>query len=147
MIWRMKLNTPLSSIFDSQSTRLHWARWMVVDDNRDVLDSATMLLEALGRAEIYQFRSGEEALNCFALYPDEFELVITDFGLPGLNGFELSRRIRKMCSSTKIILSTGSTITPQEFARKSGFDAVLQKPYTADELWHVVNSVLPDDQN
>jgi CheY-like chemotaxis protein len=144
MVWRMKLNTPLASIFDSQSARLPAARWMVVDDNRDVLDSTTMLLEALGRAEIYKFHSAEEALNCFALYPDKFALVITDFGLPGLNGLELCQRIREISASAKVILSTGSTITPEQFARNAGFDTVLQKPYTAAELWRVVNSVLPE---
>lgn len=139
----MKLRTPLSDIFESQNIRTRKARWMVVDDNTDVLDSVTMLLESLGRAEVYSFRSGEEALNCFALSPDEYQLVITDFGLPGLNGPELCRRMRELSPSVKIILSTGSTITPEEFAKKTGFDGVLQKPYTADELWRVVRSVLP----
>lgn len=119
---------------------------MVVDDNADVLESASMLIEGLGRAEVYKLRSGEEALNCFALYPDEFELVITDFGLPGLNGAELCRRMREMSSSVKIILSTGSTSTPGECAKSVRFDGVLQKPYTAEELWRVVRSVLPETE-
>jgi CheY-like chemotaxis protein len=103
-----------------------------------------MLLEGLGRAEIYKFRSGEEALNCLALYPDEFELVITDFGLPGLNGIELCRRMQEISPSVKIILSTGDAITPEEFAKTAGFSGVLQKPYTGEKLWQVVKSVLPD---
>jgi CheY-like chemotaxis protein len=103
-----------------------------------------MLLEGLGRADVYKIRSGEEALNCFALSPDEFELVITDFGLPGLNGAELCRRMRELSPSVKIILSTGSTITPEEFAKNARSNGVLQKPYTAEELWAVVRSVLPD---
>jgi len=142
----MKLRTPLASIFESQSQRLQRARWMVVDDNSDVLDSVSLLLEGLGRAEVYKFRSGEEALNCLALYPDEFELIITDFGLPGLNGVELCRRVQEISPSAKIILSTGSLITPEQFAKKVGFSGVLQKPYSAEELWRVVKSVLPEEQ-
>ena len=140
----MKLRTPLATIFESQNVRSNKSRWMVVDDNADVLEAASMLLEGLGRADVYKIRSGEEALNCFALSPDEFELVITDFGLPGLNGAELCRRMRELSPSVKIILSTGSTITPEEFAKNARFNGVLQKPYTAEELWAVVRSVLPD---
>jgi CheY-like chemotaxis protein len=140
----VKLRTPLATIFESQNVRSNKSRWMVVDDNADVLEAASMLLEGLGRADVYKIRSGEEALNCFALSPDEFELVITDFGLPGLNGAELCRRMRELSPSVKIILSTGSTITPEEFAKNARFNGVLQKPYTAEELWAVVRSVLPD---
>jgi len=141
----VKLRTPLTTILESQNGDPKKARWMVVDDNADILDFAGMLLDGLGRADIYRFRSGKEALNCFALYPDEFELVITDLGLPGLNGAELCHRMRAISSKVKIILSTGSTITPEQFAKEVGFSGVLQKPYTADELWRVVKSVLPDE--
>lgn len=119
---------------------------MVVDDNPEVLDFACQLLEGLGRAEVYKFRSGEEALNCVAIYPDQFELVITDFGLSGLNGVELCRRICEISPSTKVILSTGRAITPEQFARKIGFSGVLQKPYSADELWQTVKAVLPAEE-
>jgi len=37
-------------------------------------------------------------------------------------------------------------LTPEEFAKNVGFNGVLQKPYTADELWRVVKSVLPNER-
>lgn len=120
---------------------------MVVDESPEVLDSVAMLLERLGRAEVYKFRSGEEALNCFALFPSEFELVITDLELPGLNGVELCQRMRNITPSSKIILSTGGAIMPQQFAIYSGFSGVLQKPYSVADLWRVVKSVLPEMEN
>jgi CheY-like chemotaxis protein len=119
---------------------------MVVDESEQVLDSLAMLLERLGHAEVFKFRSGEEALNCFALFPDEFELVITDLELPRLNGVELCRRMRNISPSAKIILSTGGAITPEKFALYSGFNGVLQKPYSVADLWRVVKSVLPDEE-
>jgi len=140
----MKLRTPLAAIFASQFSHSNSKRWMVVDENHEVLDSAAMLLERLGHAEVYKFRSGEEALNCFALFPTDFQLVITDFELPGLNGVELCRRMRNIPSSVKIILSTGGAITPRKFAEYSGFNGVLQKPYSVADLWQVVKSVLPE---
>jgi len=140
----MKLRTPLAAIFASQFSESNNRRWMVVDENHEVLDSAAMLLERLGQAEVYKFRSGEEALNCFALFPEQFELIITDFELPGLNGVELCRRMRNISSTVKIILSTGGVITPERFAMHSGFDGVLQKPYSVADLWQVVKSVLPE---
>jgi CheY-like chemotaxis protein len=143
----VKLRTPLASIFESQNTELKAARWMVVEDNADVLDFMTLSLEGLGRADVYKFRTGEEALNCFALYPDEFELVITDYGLPGLNGVELCRRVRDFSPTVKTILSTGNAIAPEPFAKQVGFSGVLQKPFTVDELWRVVKSVLPAQES
>jgi CheY-like chemotaxis protein len=141
----MKLRTPLAALFASQVAEFKGSRWMVVDENPDVLDSLAMLLERLGRAEVYKFRSGEEALNCFALFANEFELVITDLELPGLSGIELCRRMRNISPSAKIILSTGGTVTPYQFALHAGFDGVLQKPYSVADLWLVVKSVLPDE--
>ena len=140
----MKLNTPLAAVFASQFAQSNLKRWMVVDESPEVLDSLAMLLERLGRAEVYKFRSGEEALNCFALFPNEFELVITDLELPNLNGVELCRRMRNISPSAKIILSTGGAITPQQFAICSGFNGVLQKPYSVADLWQAVKSVLPE---
>jgi CheY-like chemotaxis protein len=143
----VKLNTPLASIFASQFTESNIKRWMVVDESPEVLDSLAMLLERLGRAEVYKFRSGEEALNCFALFSNEFELVITDLELPRLNGVELCRRMRNISPSAKIILSTGGVITPEKFAIYSGFNGVLQKPYSVADLWRVVKSVLPEEES
>jgi CheY-like chemotaxis protein len=140
----MKLRTPLAAIFASQFSGSNNRRWMVVDGNYEVLDSAAMLLERLGHAEVYKFRSGEEALNCFALFPNDFELIITDFELPGLNGVELCRRMRNISSSAKIILSTGGSIASEQFALHSGFNGVLQKPYSVADLWQVVKSALPE---
>jgi len=142
----VKLRTPLAAIFASQFAESNGRRWMVVDESQEVLDSLAMLLERLGRAEVFKFRSGEEALNCFALFRDEFELVITDLELPGLNGVELCRRMRNISPSAKIILSTGGAITPQQFALCSGFNGVLQKPYSVADLWRVVKSVLPEEE-
>ena len=143
----MKLKTPLAAVFASQFAQSDLKRWMVVDESPEVLDSVAMLLERLGRAEVYKFRSGEEALNCFALFPSEFELVITDLELPGLNGVELCQRIRNITPSSKIILSTGGAITPRQFAIYSGFNGVLQKPYSIADLWQVVKSVLPEEDS
>jgi two-component system, OmpR family, response regulator VicR len=140
----VKLRTPLAAVFASQFAQSDLKRWMVVDESPEVLDSLAMLLERLGRAEVYQFRSGEEALNCFALFPNEFELVITDLELPRLNGVELCQRMRNISPSAKIILSTGGAIMPQQFAIYSGFNGVLQKPYSVADLWRVVKSVLPE---
>lgn len=119
---------------------------MVVDDNPDVLDALGSLLQSLERAEIYKFRSAEEALNCLSLNPNEFELVITDLGLPRMNGLELCRRMREISPSIKMVLSTGRALTSDKAAKESGFCAVLQKPYSATELWELVKSVLAQNE-
>jgi CheY-like chemotaxis protein len=120
---------------------------MVVDDSPQVLDAVSSLLATLDRAEIYKFRSGEEALNCFALYPHEFQLVITDLGLPRMSGIELCRRMQQISPSAKVILSTGSGPASEQAAKEAGCLAVLQKPFTASELWQLVKTVLPEKED
>lgn len=141
----MKLKTPLISIFASQKTESKTARWMVVDDSPQVLDSLGSLLESLERAEIYKFRSAEEALNCFSLCSDGFELVITDRDLPRMNGIELCRRMREISPLAKIVLSTARVLAPDE-AQDAGFCAVLQKPYSATRLCELVKSALAQNE-
>ena len=64
---------------------------MIVDDNRDAADSLSMLLQFEGRRTLCAY-SGEQALQDVAAFDPQ--LVLLDIGLPGLDGYEVARRLK-----------------------------------------------------
>ena len=106
------------------------ARWMVVDDDTDVLDTVTQLLAAVSAAEIYGFASPWQALDALATEPNGFDLVITDLEMPAMNGIDFRRHVRAIAPSTKVLLATGSGLFTDESAREKGFCGLLCKPFS-----------------
>jgi CheY-like chemotaxis protein len=107
-------------------------RILLVDDEPSVSRAIKMLLEHEGFS-VQIVNNGEAAL---ALYAQErFDLVITDFSMPGMNGGELARRIKNIRPDQPIILATAS-IYKLDAANHPGrvVDWVLDKPFGLQEL-------------
>jgi CheY-like chemotaxis protein len=111
---------------------LHACRVLVVEDHAE---SAEALLELLGMwgYEAQAAGDGEEALGLVGAFrPD---IVIADIGLPGIDGHELARRVRRLPGyrDTLLIALTGYGDGADEFA-ESGFDHHLMKPVDLTSL-------------
>jgi CheY-like chemotaxis protein len=87
------------------------------------------LMEKITRAEIECYSSPESALAAFAAAPGKYELVITDFDMPDMDGMELCRRLREISPAQEIFLATGSDAFTEETAWHAGFNALLNKPF------------------
>ena len=102
-----------------------------------------MYAEFLGVSfEVMQARDGAQALD--ALQQHVPALVITDFSLPGIDGFELIRRMRGNESTRHvpaICLSGYSGMNHEERAREVGCDRMLEKPCLPDRLAQVAREV------
>jgi two-component system, cell cycle sensor histidine kinase and response regulator CckA len=110
------------------------ARWMVVDDDTHALDTVAQMLAAVSGAQISSFVSPWQALDALAEAPEKFELVVTDFEMPGMNGIEFRRHVEILSPSTKVLLATGSGIFTDESARENGFCGLLCKPFSIGAL-------------
>jgi len=113
-------------------------RVLVVDDNRDATDTLQTLLQSLG-ATVIAASSGREAIEQFERF--EPDAVLLDIGMPGMDGYEVARRIRAMPAggTTQLIALTGWG--QQEDVRRSfeaGFNHHLVKPLDIDKLWEVI---------
>ena len=75
-----------------ESTSAPSRRVLVVDDNEDSVDSMVMLLELLGN-QVYTARDGIEAIEAAERFRPE--LVLMDMGMPRMNGYDATRRIRE----------------------------------------------------
>lgn len=110
------------------------ARWMVVDDNADILFLTGAILERVAGATVECFHSPLKALAAFAAAPENFGLVVTDFEMPGMDGVEFCRRLRELAPSLKVLLATGSGIISPDAAAALGFCGLLHKPFPVAEL-------------
>jgi CheY-like chemotaxis protein len=117
------------------------ARWMLVDDDTDVLDTITLLLTAVSGAEISGYASPWQALDALATEPNGFDLVITDLEMPGMNGIDFRRHVHAISPSTKILLATGSGLFTDESAREYGFCGLLTKPFSLCALKRTLANV------
>jgi CheY-like chemotaxis protein len=114
------------------------ARWMVVDDNEELLLLMKLLLEQIHGDAVDCFNSPTAALKAFASAPDAYEVVITDFEMPGIDGIEPCRRLHAMAQSVKIFLATGSGFFTETAAAHAGFLGLLNKPFRPEKLLAVL---------
>lgn len=83
------------------------------------------------------------ALEMVRARPDDFDLLITDYSMPRLNGVQLGQALREVAPELAIILITGNLegISAAEFA-SAGVGLVLRKPVTVQELGEGVQTLL-----
>lgn len=108
--------------------------WMIVDDNTDILSVMRGMVSTFRKNEIECYASPVKALAALTANPDKFELVITDFEMPVMNGVELGRRMLASAPAIKILLASGRGFFREEFARHAGFSAMLNKPFPLNAL-------------
>jgi CheY-like chemotaxis protein len=97
---------------------------LLVDDNPDGLLVRRTLLEELGYG-VFVAQNGEEGLKLFE--SADFDLVVTDYRMPRMDGAELIRRIRKLNPNARIILLSGFVEPLGLTEENTGADAVIAK--------------------
>ena len=112
------------------------ARVLLVDDNAHGLSARKSVLEELG-ATITTASTASEALECLAA--ETFDLVVTDYKMPRMNGVELIARLRKQFPSIPVILISGFADSLGLNEDNTGADVVIQK--SNNEVSHLVRSV------
>jgi CheY-like chemotaxis protein len=109
-------------------------RILIVDDNRDNAESLARLLQLMGH-EIAVAYDGPAAVDCAETFRPA--VVLLDLGLPGLDGYEVARRIRARPDGKDVTLiaATGwGAVDDRRRSREAGFDHHMVKPIDLDEL-------------
>ncbi len=115
-------------------------RILVVDDDENTLALFESVLSKEGYAVVCT-ASGEEALRLLA--GQEFDLMISDWKLPCMDGIELLRRVKTVQPTLPYILMTGHESVPSAvMAMKEGATDYLTKPVNMDELRLVIEKSL-----
>ena len=107
-------------------------RVLIVDDNVDSGDSLALLARSWGH-EVGVARDGPSALALAQTFQPERALL--DIGLPGMNGYELGRRLREAYPHLYLVAMTGyGRAEDRQKAAAAGFDRHLVKPTDLEEL-------------
>ena len=106
-------------------------RVLVVEDNEVLAEMTCEILNALDYQTTW-VASGAAALELLARKIDQFDLVFSDVIMPGINGIEMAKEVRKRYPSLPVVLASGySTVVDEEGTH--GFE-LIAKPYTSDTL-------------
>ena len=111
-------------------------RIMLVDDDPDIVEMLGGLLEGEKYQVLYAY-GGEECLEKLAFEAEDVDLLVLDLMLPGIDGYEVCRRLRQdpRFASLSIIMLTGRRETVEKIAGlKVGADDYLTKPFDTHEL-------------
>ncbi len=113
---------------------------LVVDDDVNTLEMIQMVFETHG-ARVTGVTTAEAALATLrrARLDESYDLLVSDIGLPGMDGYELVQRVRGELQIVArrmpaIAVTAYARAEDREMALQSGFQAHLPKPYDAEQL-------------
>ena len=117
-------------------------RILLVDDERDIADSLGIGLRLNGY-EVSIYNDPREAVKGFE--PNSFDAAVIDIGMPGMNGFELYRRLRAADKKIKICFLTAFDMHGPEFNRvfpEVEISSFMTKPMSVSQFVQNVERVL-----
>jgi CheY-like chemotaxis protein len=109
---------------------------LIVDDNNLILEIMEQQIEYFHpEYQIVLAQNGFAALNSFKRQP--FDLVLTDYQMPGMTGIDLAANIRHLSPQTPIVLMSGelSEAEAESKAQELRLDGYLEKPIVWDKFW------------
>ena len=107
-------------------------RLLIVEDEKELCDTVAKSLYSAGY-EVDTCYDGEEALDY--VLTEEYDLIVLDLNLPGMDGMELLKELRKKNEETKVlILSARSQIADKVEGLDAGANDYMEKPFHLQEL-------------
>lgn len=117
---------------------------LVVDDEKNIRETLCQALEPL-HLDVHAAVNGTDALN--KLQEQSYRLILLDLRMPGMDGMEVLRHVRKYQPDIRIIIITAhGTIESAVEAMKLGAVDFIQKPFTPKEIRGLVQRVLDREQ-
>ncbi|HEX7723572.1 MAG TPA: response regulator [Pyrinomonadaceae bacterium] len=125
-----------------RGARAHGQSILIVDDVADVTEMIGLFLKHAG----FEVTTANSAASALRLTADtHFDLIISDIGMPEMNGYELAQSLRNRddYSNTPLIAVTGYTeYDDRGRSLRAGFDAHLTKPINPSQLLEIINKLL-----
>ena len=119
------------------------ARILLVDDDLSLLEFSSKALEANGY-EVETYDNGLDAFQSFQNAIKEnkpYSLLLTDIVMPGMDGFELAKKVSYSAPHTKILFMTGFSGMA---AKGSDNQKIMSKPFHLKDLITQVENILAD---
>ena len=112
---------------------------LAVDDNDVIRDVLRFTLQ--DRHDVTLAYNGEEAMSLARA--SQFDVIITDMNMPGMNGIEFIKEIRKNKSytSTPILVLTANLEEPKDKAKEAGATGWILKPFEPKKLLETIDEI------
>jgi len=123
--------------FTAKQAVVRGKRILLVEDQEPVRASLRMILE-LDDHQVTEAGNGAEALSLFTV--GEFDLVVTDFEMPVMEGNELAVRLKLLAPSLPILMISASERARSDVGNP--VDALVNKPFTLPELRRALGKLL-----
>ena len=118
------------------------ARILLADDDATSRDLVVRALE-MDAHQVEAVSNGSDAIARLEAGPNEFELLISDVQMPGLDGIELARKVSTLNPSLPILLMSGYMVEKDAMESTGATIAgLLAKPFTLDDIRAQVSSLL-----
>jgi CheY-like chemotaxis protein len=115
-------------------------QFLVIDDDTDIQKLLSRTLGLMGY-DVNLAGNGREAMNLFVTKP--YDLVITDFQMPLMDGWQLSHLVKERSPNTPVVMITGDCNDARlEKLKGSDVDAILLKPFRLKEIQETVLKLL-----
>lgn len=117
-------------------------RVLVADDNKSTVILLSSIMEIYGH-EVREVFDGHAAIA--ATHEFQPHLILLDIGMPGMNGFEVAKKIRERREWDKtviVVVSAYGAEEDKEFSRKCGADYHLAKPADVREFKQILAAVV-----
>jgi len=123
-------------------SRLKSMNILLIDDDEWIRDSMHVFFETEG-CRITSLETAEEALQI--IHQQDFDIVICDYKLPGLNGLTLLKEVRQVQENALTILITAyKTADLVSEAKKIGVNAFIAKPFSSETIEASLNQLISD---
>jgi PAS domain S-box-containing protein len=120
---------------------------LLVEDEYLLLDMLRISLEAEGYT-VYRAADGEEAIQMFTLHKKEIDLILSDVGLPKMNGVDEFKKLKEIDPTVKALLASGFFEPESKLElQRAGVMGFIQKPYVPQEILRKVREVLDKNKN
>lgn len=125
----------------NSSTPPHSLRALVIDDEPAVRATLQFLLEQLGH-HVIAISSGTKALKLLDERKDQFDIVLLDYFMPGMDGEQTLTRIRQIQPAIAVVLmSGGEELRLRRVFATHQIDGHLRKPFAIEDLSHVLQRI------
>jgi CheY-like chemotaxis protein len=112
---------------------------LYIDDEQAIVIMVKELLERKGYC-VSGYTDQNEALAAARAEPGRFDLVVTDYNMPGMSGLEVARALREIRADLPILMASGNiTQEIRVEAPEAGVNELIFKPYTIEKLLQAID--------
>lgn len=128
---------------NEENIKLNNLHLLIADDDEEQCINTKEILESIGATAEYVL-SSKEAINTVTERPDAFNIILIDWQMPGMNGIETSKEIRKITGEKTpiVLISAYDCEGIEQDIKNSGINGFLSKPLFKSTLYYGITQYI-----